>query len=153
MGSFRVYATAAGIGAVAGLRSMTAPALVSRAAASGDLRIREPRLRWMSANASAKTLTLLALGEMIADKAPFIPNRTDAGPLSARIVSGGLCGAVICSAGKQSAIAGGIVGGLAAVGGAFLGYQARKRLPGFGTGLAEDVVAIGSGLAVLTSAR
>jgi uncharacterized membrane protein len=144
---------------VAGLRSMTAPALVSRAAASGDLVLRNSRLRVLARSSPAKTFMLLAAGEIIADKAPFIPNRTDAGPLVARMVSGGLCGAALCLAGRQPAMAGAVIGSLAAIGGAFLGYQVRRHavqeqhLPDLGVALTEDLLAITGGLTAISSLK
>ena len=75
--------------------------------------------------------------------------------LAGRIVSGGLCGAAICSARRESPVAGAILGGLGAVGGAFLGYHLRKHavrkhyVPDLGAALVEDAVAVGGGLAAL----
>ncbi|MGH9310283.1 MAG: DUF4126 domain-containing protein, partial [Vicinamibacterales bacterium] len=72
---------AGALGAVSGSRSMLAPALVARA---------------HHASPAAPILALLAGGEMMADKMPFIPSRTDALPLAGRIVSGALAGAAVC---------------------------------------------------------
>ena len=52
-----------------------------------------------------------AIGELIADKLPFIPNRTSPGPLFGRIVLGALCGATLCAAGGYSLAVGSILGG------------------------------------------
>jgi uncharacterized membrane protein len=153
MGTFGVYSSAVAIGAVAGLRTFTAPAIVSRAAASGDLRVKQRGLRMLRSAPTANTFLVLAVGELIADKTAYIPDRIDAAPLIGRIVSGGLCGAAICSARRESAVAGGILGGLGAVGGAFLGYHLRKHavrkhhIPDLGVALVEDAVAVGAGLA------
>jgi uncharacterized membrane protein len=155
MGNFGVYSSAAAIGAVAGLRTFTAPAIVSWAAASGDLRVKQRGLRMLRSAATANTFLVLAAGELIADKTPYIPDRIDAAPLAGRIVSGGLCGAAICSARRESPVAGAILGGLGAVGGAFLGYHLRKHavrkhhVPDLGAALVEDAVAVGGGLAAL----
>ena len=157
MESLAVYGASSAIGAIAGLRSMAAPAIISRAAASGALRLEESPLKVLGSAASANTFMFLAAGEMVADKLPFIPNRTDPGPLAGRIASGALCGAAICSAKRRSAMAGAILGGLAAIGGAFLGYHLRRRavqnrgLPDLVCAFAEDFVAVGGGTAVVSS--
>jgi len=69
-----------------------------------------------------------AVGELIADKLPNIPKRTARAPLSARIITGGLCGACLCAGAGKSLLAGALLGGAGGVGGAFLGYEIRKRL-------------------------
>jgi uncharacterized membrane protein len=144
-----VYVLAAGIGFVAGLRSLTAPAVVSWAAYLGWLRLEGTPLAFMGSIAAVAILSLLALAEFVGDVLPKTPSRTSPGPLGARIVLGGLSGACICASGNQSIVAGTVLGGIGGVVGAFAGYQARKRLV---QGLAvkdifvavpEDLVAIG----------
>jgi uncharacterized membrane protein len=138
---------------------MTAPAIVSRAAASRDLTIEQPGLKLLGSAASANTFTILAAGEILADKTPYIPNRIDPAPLVARILAGGLCGAAICSAKRQSVLLGSIIGSCAAIGGTFLGYHLRKsavrnrRIPDFKVALVEDAIAVGGGLAAMASLK
>src|SRR5258707_4716945 len=91
-----------GIGAIAGLRSMAAPAIISRAARRKAFRIRDPRLKFLQSNKTEIVLSALAVGELVADKLQFIPKRTRPGPLAARIGSGSLCGAVLTSAARRS---------------------------------------------------
>jgi uncharacterized membrane protein len=152
----RVYAGAAAIGFVAGLRSMAAPAILSRSASSGLLKIAAPRLTFLNSGPTTTVTTLLALAEMIADKTPNIPNRTDPGPLAVRFISGGICGAALCSARHQRIAAGFALGGLAAVAGAYIGFELRKRaaqhhLPNIAVALAEDAIAVGTGLSAMSS--
>lgn len=159
MERLQVYAASALIGFVAGLRSMTAPAIVSGAIRSGALPLPEGLLSAMGSPACANTFAGLAVGELIADKTPRIPSRTDPGPLVARLVSGGLCGAAICCAKREPMIPGAALGALASIGGAFLGYHLRRdavrngSLPDFGVALVEDAVALGAGLAAIASLR
>jgi uncharacterized membrane protein len=159
MRSFRAYTASAAIGVVAGLRSMTAPAIVSRAAASGDLRIEQPGLKLLGSAASANTFAILAAGEILADKTSYIPNRIDPAPLIGRILTGGLCGAAICSAKRQSVVLGSILGGCAAIGGTFLGYHLRKsavrnrHIPDLKVALAEDAIAVGGALTAIASVK
>jgi uncharacterized membrane protein len=139
---------ALGIGVAAGLRSMTAPAVVSRAASDGRLDVRDTPLAFIGSGKAAALTAALALGEYGADLLPAAPNRTDPGPLAARIVSGGLSGAALCAARKESAALGAVLGGIGAVVGTFGGYHARKYLvkrlgvPDACIAIPEDLVAI-----------
>lgn len=107
------------IGVVAGLRSMTAPAAVSWAARLGWLHPRNTWLAFLGFAATPSILSLLALGELIADKLPKTPSRKAPGPFIGRLVSGALCGAALGS------LPAGAVG--AAVG-TMGGYEFRARL-------------------------
>jgi uncharacterized membrane protein len=144
-----VFALAAGIGIVAGLRSLTAPAVVSWAAYLGWLTLGGSVLGFMGSVAAAAIFSLLALVEFVGDMLPTTPSRTSLVPLLARIVMGGLCGACLCVSAGQSLVAGAAIGGIGGVIGAFGGYQARTRL-GRALGvkdifiaIPEDLVAIG----------
>ncbi len=126
------YLKATGIGAVAGLRTMTAPAVTLAAGASS--------LRGAGG--------LLALGEYIGDKLPFTPSRLSPPALIARAVSGGWCGGTVAARLGASRLAGigcGVAGALA---GSWIGYTIRtflvksKGLPDTGVALAEDALAV-----------
>lgn len=121
------------MGAVCGLRTFTGPALIA-------------------GPAHRNVLALLAAGELIADKLPFMPNRTDAPGLAARFISGAICGMAIARRRKRSErILSGIVGGTAAVAAAYAGYRYRRhvKLPPLVAALVEDAVAVGAGTAVV----
>ena len=98
MNSSLVFLLAFGIGVVTGLRSMTGPAVVCWAAHLGWLNLEGSRLAFMESTAATYGFSVLALGELVADKLPFVPNRTSPGPLFGRIVLGALSGAAICIA-------------------------------------------------------
>lgn len=63
---------------------------------------------------------------------------------------------VLCASAHQPLITGAILGVLGAIAGAFAGYEIRHRLvqtfglPDFGVALAEDMVAIGGGLLLVS---
>jgi uncharacterized membrane protein len=82
----------------------------------------------MGSSAATYVFSAAALGELIADKLPFIPNRTSPGPLFGRIVLGALSGAALCTAASASVVIGAILGGAGGLVGAFAGYQARAGL-------------------------
>lgn len=147
------YAQAIGIGAVAGMRTMSAPALVSYAATTGQNEGMSQTL--LASQNVSKVLGLLAVGEMIADKLPGIPDRTSAPSLAARAASGAFSGAAIFTSRKKSLGIGAAVGALAAVASAFALFHLRRKagkelnLPDPVVALAEDALVIGAGFAIL----
>ncbi len=149
---------AAGIGAVAGLRSMTAPAVVSWAVQQKWLRTPGRSLNFLKSKRTAAIVSALAAGELVVDKLPKAPNRTVPVSLAARAVSGGVCGAVVCASKRGPVLQGAAVGALAAVGSSFAGYALRKRLDEkFAVSdkvvaIGEDVLASGSGVLLLRAA-
>ena len=79
---------------------------------------------WAASLISAILFTLLALGEYVGDTLPRTPSRTAPGPLGARLVFGGLVGAIAATALMEPA-AGGVILGLA---GALIGAYGGVRL-------------------------
>jgi len=150
-----IYVLAFLIGVVAGLRSMTAPAAVSWAARLGWLHLENTWLAFLGATITPYILSLLAIGEFIADKLPKTPSRKSAGPFAGRILTGALCGAALGA--PSQALLGGLVAGiLGAVAGTLGGYEARVRavkaiggrdLP---IALIEDVIAICASLLIVS---
>jgi len=135
---------------------MTAPALVSWAARLGWLKLAGTPLALIGSAWAFAILSLLAVGEYVADLLPMTPRRTALVPLSARIAMGALCGACPCASASQSLLVGAMLGGIGGVIGAFLGYNVRKRLvqavtiPDFVVALMEDLGAIALGLAIVS---
>ena len=123
-----VLAFAFGIGFVAGLRSLTPPAVVAWAAHLGWLNLNNSALAWMGSIIAVVIFSLLAVFELFADLQPSTPKRTALVPLTARILMGGLCGACICAAGHQSLMIGAILGAIGGIIGAFAGYETRRKV-------------------------
>jgi uncharacterized membrane protein len=142
-----LFVLALGIGIVAGLRSLTAPAVVAWGAHLSWLNLHGSPLAFMGSTTAVAIFSLLAIGELVADKLPIVPKRTAPAPLMARIVTGGLCGACLCAAVGKSLLAGTLLGGIGGIVGAFLGYGIRKRLnlhiKDLLVAVCEDVVAVG----------
>jgi len=142
-------ALALGIGIVAGLRSLTAPAVVSWAAHIGWLNLHDSPFAFMGSKWAVAIFSLLAIGELVADLFPQIPNRTAPAPLLARILMGGLGGACLCASAHQSFLMGALFGGIGGAIGAFGGYEIRRRLVNklklkdALVALVEDLIAIG----------
>ena len=149
MNTTAVFAAATGIGLVAGLRSLTAPAVVAWAAHLGWLNLHSTLLRGIGSPAAVIIFSLLAISELIADKLARIPKRTDVGPLLARILTGGLCGACLSLSASHSPAIGAILGAMGAVIGAFAGYEIRRRLVAklkiadLFIAVPEDLIAVG----------
>lgn len=136
------YAKAACLGVIAGIRSMSAPAMTSThlvVAQPDDLT--DSPLDWMTSPTTAGVFRTLAAGEVLADKLPFLPARTDPLPLFGRAMTGALSGAAVCVAGGEGMIEGAIVGAVSAVASAHLFYQLRRRL-GQATRLPDPVIAV-----------
>jgi uncharacterized membrane protein len=142
------------IGCVAGLRSMTAPAVVAWGAHFGWLHLDGSWLVFFAGKISLFVFSLFALGELIADKLPFIPGRIQPGPLGVRVAFGAICALALCCSSGTSPVAGAILGCLGGVAGAFAGYHYRRllsqRIPDIVLALLEDLVAVGGGFFIVS---
>jgi uncharacterized membrane protein len=156
MSSSEVLLLALLIGVIAGLRSLTAPAVVACAAHLGRLNLHDSILSFMGSKYAAVLFVLLAVAEIVNDKLPKTPNRTSLAGLIPRILFGGLAGVCLGIAGMQSLALGGILGAVGSVVGAFGGYSVRKSLvkalkvPDLVIALVEDAVAIAGGIFIVT---
>ena len=151
-----VLLLAFGIGIIAGLRSLTAPAAVAWGAHRGWLNLHNTALSFTGSGIAVGIFTILAFAELVADQLPSTPARTKPIGLIARILLGGLSGAAVALAGAQSAAVGSILGATGGVIGAFAGYQARTRLvralkvPDIVIAVLEDLVAIAGAVLIVT---
>ena len=146
------YLLALLIGIVAGLRTMTPPALVAWAAHLGWLDLSGSWLGFLANAWSRWILTLLAIVELVQDQLPSTPSRTVPIQFGGRIATGALAGAAIGTAGGAmvGCLLAGIVG---AVIGTLGGHALRAQLASaFGSdrpaALIEDAVAIGGALLI-----
>jgi uncharacterized membrane protein len=144
------------MGAIAGMRSMAAPAIVSNHFSHHQSKdIARTPFRILGAPKTAAALKALALGEMVADKLPIVPDRIAPASLVARAVSGALCGAAVCAAARKRVDLGGLAGGLAAIGSAYAFYYLRRAAgkesgaPDALLGLTEDAIVVCCGLNIL----
>jgi uncharacterized membrane protein len=149
------YLLALLMGVVVGLRSMTAPAAVSWAARLGRLHLGNTWLAFLGFAATPYIVTVLAIGELIADKLPKTPSRKATVGFMTRLVSGALCGAALGAA-SQALIGGLLAGVLGAVGGTLGGYAFRARLvkaiggKDLPIALLEDAIAIGGAISIVS---
>jgi uncharacterized membrane protein len=141
------------IGVVAGLRALTAPAVVAWAAVLQWINLSGTWASWVGNWITVAILTVLAVGELVTDQLPKTPSRTTPMQFGARLVTGGFAGAVIGTAWGYTwgGLGAGVIG---AVLGTLGGYEARKRLVAANGGrdlpiaLLEDAVAVGGGILI-----
>ena len=143
------------IGVTAGLRSLTAPAVVSWAARIGWIDVSNTWLAFLGYAATPYVLSVLALAELVADKLPKTPSRKAPPGFAARLVTGALCGAALGAA--AGSWAGGLIAGaIGSVAGTLGGYEFRVRLVNAIGGkdlpiaLLEDLIAVGGALLIVT---
>jgi uncharacterized membrane protein len=103
--------SAFGIGVIAGLRSLTAPAVVSWAVHIHRLDLHDSRLAILGSSIAIYAISALGLGELIADKLSFVPDRTSPFPMAFRILSGAICGAAFCISANRLLLEGTLLGG------------------------------------------
>jgi hypothetical protein len=154
---------AGALGWLCGMRSMAGPALVARRLVRNDQVV--------------AALGIGAIGEMLVDKHPATPNRTDPPSVMARTMSGAVTGAAVVVSGAgwsrrvpmrsrraswpmstgdtaAAAIAGAVIGGGAAFIGTHVSYHMRRfaaaqtQAPNVVLGVAEDAIVYGAGIAL-----
>jgi uncharacterized membrane protein len=154
MTSTLVLVLAFAIGVVAGLRAMTAPAVVCWAAHLGWINLSNSHLAWMGSTVAVAIFTLAAIGEIVNDKLPKTGPRTAPPSVVIRCVMGALGGAALAIAGSQGWVIGAVLAIVGALVGTFGGYQVRHqivtglKLKDLPIALLEDVVAVGGGLLI-----
>ncbi len=146
----------AALGWVSGMRSATAPAVLSSALASRPHAADRWPATWLATRPAPTALALAAAGELAADKTPWIPSRTDVAPLAGRIASGALVGAAVAGRRGTSRVAAALAGALGAAASTFVMHAARRDasepLGAVPTALAEDALALGLGTALARAA-
>jgi uncharacterized membrane protein len=144
-----------GMGAIAGMRSMAAPALVSDYFSRTRPEQRGTPVQFLNSPRVATVLKLLAVGELVADKTPQIPARTDWPSLLGRCLSGTVAGAALYAGSGRHAIPGALLGGTVAALSTFGSYHLRQyvnrrfNLPDPLVGVIEDAIVIGGGIGLL----
>jgi len=138
---------------------MMAPAVISWAARRSGLDLESTPFSAFKGPGIGRTAVAMALGEMLADKLEFVPNRADSTALLARAVSGGAAGAAIFKARRHSILVGALVGAGAAVGAAYATYYLRKSACRYfnvsdrAAALVEDGIALTAGLVAVAMTK
>lgn len=121
------------LGLLSGSRSWLAPAMLASAQVPGPV---------------VTAMQVLAAGEMLADKHPRMPARTDPMPLAGRIISGAFTAASHAAPNRRAQVA--IAGAIGGYCGTWLFFHLRRAIaarvgPGVAAGVIEDAIAIGIG--------
>jgi uncharacterized membrane protein len=116
------------LGFATGLRTFTPLALICWFAYLGYLPVEGTWAAWTARLWVAIAVSVLALGELIGDKLPKTPNRTAPGPLLARLIFGGLGGAICATGMRGPELEGVLLGVTGALLGAFTGFMIRREL-------------------------
>ena len=158
MTHFLVLLLALLIGAVAGLRALTAPAVVAWAAMLDWINLDGTWVQWLGHPITVAVLTVLAVGELITDQLPKTPSRLVPVQFITRLITGGFSGAALATAWgfRFGGLGAGLIG---AVLGTLGGYHLRRKLSDkegidLPVALTEDIVAVlgGFAIAALTAA-
>jgi uncharacterized membrane protein len=132
-----------GLGAITGVRSMAAPAALSRAVERGDVGgLEDTPFAALGSPRVSKALRALEIGEMFVDKFPgLLPSRTSAPPLLGRAALGAFVGAALFVSDGRRAVVGGVLGAVSALAGAYAGERLRL-LGAEQLGIPDPVVAL-----------
>lgn len=140
------------LAAIAGIRSMAAPALLSSyLKAHPSKRLKRSSLAFMQTEKAANTFKMLAAAEMLGDKLPFAPDRIKPMALIGRALSGALVGATLSRTSKKRKLGGGVIGLVSAVISSYVIFYVRKELakssiiPDSALGALEDILVVKGG--------
>ncbi len=159
--SLETIGQAVGLGAVAGMRSMAAPAMLGGISAFQEKEslLSKTSFKAMCSPPGAGLLGALAVGEMIMDKVPGTMDRISAPALAGRIGAGALVGAAVFSCAKQRSWLGALIGAASAVGAAYGTFYLRKyatetlHVPNAIAGAVEDVLAVAGEAAIVRTMK
>lgn len=148
-----------GLGTLAGMRSMSAPAITSHILSHHHSnRLEGTPLNLIQSEKVALVLKVLAVSEFVGDKLPSAPNRIAPIALGGRCLSGALAGASIYKASGGNALIGALLGGGTAVASTFASFFIRKATVQRShiidpiIGALEDALVTGGGVALTVTA-
>lgn len=144
-----------GFGVLAGMRTFSAPALLSHQLSQQPVDAPKGRVHALASERTSRVLSVLAVSEMAADKTPWIPSRISPPALVGRIISGALTGAAVAAPHRRMSVGRALLGAAAAVASSFAFYELRRLMtrqwgiPNVVAGLMEDAVAVALGRRLL----
>jgi uncharacterized membrane protein len=135
---------------------MAAPALLSRAVRRGDVEgLQDTPFAALGFPKISTALQLMMIGEMVADKTPFVPSRTSPPALLGRALSGALVGTTLFISEGRRGTSGAVLGALCAVAAAYAGERLRAEgtkklgLPDIVLAFVEDGTVLLGGMRLL----
>lgn len=139
-----------GIGLIAGMRAMMAPAATGTYLSKISSGSNEPvAIKFLRSPIGVKVLQALAAGELVGDKLPAAPNRTALAGVIGRVVNGALSAAAISKVNKKNVLTGALVGGGAALLSTYACFYLRRyissrpHIKDYAVGGVEDALALG----------
>jgi len=147
------------LGACAGPRTSAPLAIASWAARLGWIDVKGSPLAFLASPRAVSMTTPMALGELVVDKLPSTPSRTQAVGVAARVASGAVSGAALAGGRSPRAALAGAAGALVAT---YVGHSLRTQTAkafgrDFPVAAVEDLLAFGGAamvcLAVLAPAE
>lgn len=136
------------------MRSLTPPVVTAWAVHFGLLKPVHP-FSWIGSWPSVIIFTILAIGELVADKFARTGPRTAPPGLIARIVMGALTGVTMAASTGNAFGIGALLGIAGAIAGTFVGFKLRTgivkalQIPDLPVALMEDLIAIGGSLLIV----
>jgi uncharacterized membrane protein len=140
-----------GLSALAGLRSMSAPTLLSYIATRDPAGFAGMPFSILASRKVLAILVLMAMGEDLVDKTPIPPRRTHPVLLAWRAAVGAFAGAAVFARQRRSLLAGAAAGGLTSAASTYASYELRRRTgqklhwPDPVVALLEDALVFGAG--------
>lgn len=117
-----------GVSVIAGMRAMAALSILSQYLIQHpSKKLAKTPLHFIQTQKVANVFKLLATGEMLGDKFPFIPPRIKPAPLLARALTGLIIGATLTRTKSKEIGKGATLGFAAAVASSYLFYFLRKK--------------------------
>lgn len=147
------------VGVVSGMRTLLMPALLSRAFLSDPESSTHGAAHLLRSPTVSNALTLASVSELVGDKLPTTPDRTEVPSLVARAVSGGFGAMVFASWNGEAAMPAAVLGTVGAIGSAHVMVRLRRatgrrlNIPDSLVGLAEDCLAFAIGHTVISTAK
>lgn len=144
------------LGATAGPRTSAPITAVTWAARLGWIDLKGSRLAFLASPWAVAVTTPMALSELVIDKLPATPSRTQPGAIAARAASGALAGAAL-GAGRPVAGLAALAGAVGAGAATLLGHALRMQLAkaagkDWPVAVTEDALAGGGALLVALAA-
>ena len=140
------------LGGIAGMRTMAAPAILSRSVVEGRVAsLENTPFAALGSRRVSTALRALEIGELIVDKLPIVPSRTSPPPLLGRAASGALVGAAMFASGGRRTVMGGALGAVSAMVMAYAAERLRMQIiqrlgvPNAVAGLLEDGIVLFGG--------
>lgn len=142
------------LGATAGPRTSAPITAVTWAARLGLISVKDSPLSGLASNRAVAVTTPMAIGELVVDKLPSTPDRTQPVGVVARVTSGAVAGAALAGGRSASAALAGAAGSIVAT---YLGHALRTRLSralgnDWAVAVSEDLLAYGGAAMVCVAA-